>query len=186
MPRSMTHELHPTLAHVRAAFPDKKLSATDFRGCTTLVIEPADVHEIMHFLQNDHDCEYNLLSHVTAADYLDYPAPQPGRFGVTWMLRSHSHDRSLTVRAWLTPTLDTSGIEDDPGLVIASVTDIWAGAEWPEREVFDMFGIRFKGHPDMRRILLWRDYPGHPLRKDYPLRGRGERENAIELDRAAT
>jgi NADH-quinone oxidoreductase subunit C len=182
----MKTELHPTLDHVRAAFPGKTLSATEFRRCTSLIVEPQDVHEIMHFLRNDPACDYNLLSYITAADYLDYPAPQPARFGVTWILRSHAHDRTIRVQAWLNPTLDTTGIEEDPGLIIESVTDIWAGAEWPEREVFDMFGIRFTGHPDLRRILLWRDYPAHPLRKDYPLRGRGERENCIELDRTAT
>jgi hypothetical protein len=60
---------------------------------------------------------------------------------------------------------------------VDSVTDLWPGAEWTEREVFDMFGIRFRNHPDLRRILTWESYPAHPLRKDYPLRGRGEREN---------
>ena len=65
----------------------------------------------------------------------------------------------------------------DPGLEVDSACDIWPGAEWMEREVYDMFGIRFRNHPDLRRILLWEDYPGHPLRKDYPLRGRGEREH---------
>ena len=78
---------------------------------------------------------------------------------------------------FLDPALPTDGIVEDPKLVLDSVTDIWPGAEWPEREVFDMFGIRFRNHPDLRRILLWKDYPAHPLRKDYPLRGRGEREN---------
>ena len=182
----MDTDRHPTLELVRNAFPDRTLSAAAFRGQTSLVVEPGDLHEIMHFLRNDPSCDYDLLSQVTAADYLDYPAPQPGRFGVTWVLRSIAQDRSLLVRSWLNPTIDTSGIEEDPGLEIDSVTDIWAGAEWPEREVFDMFGIRFRGHPDLRRILLWREYPGHPLRKDYPLRGRGEREQAIELDRSAT
>ena len=186
MTGSMTTDPHPTLAIVRAAFPDYPFQAQIFRDCTTLIVEPANLHEVMHFLHQDPSCEYNLLADVTAADYLSYPAPQPGRFGVTWMLRSHSQDLLLLVRCWLTPSIDTSGIEEDPALVVDSVTDIWPGAEWREREVFDMFGIRFRGHPDLRRILLWKDYPGHPLRKDYPLRGRGERENYLELERNAT
>ena len=89
----------------------------------------------------------------------------------------------FVVKTFLDPSVDTSGIDFDPALEVDSVTDIWPGAEWPEREVYDMFGIRFKNHPDLRRILTWRDFPAHPLRKDYPLRGRGEREHYRTLDR---
>ncbi len=177
---------HPTLPVVREAFPDARLRATEFRGQTTLIVEPDDLHRIMRFLRDDPQCEYNFLSDVTAVDYLDYPAESIGRFAVVYLLLSHRHDRRLTVKVYLDPTMDTSGTADDPGLRVDSITDIWPGAEWPEREVFDMYGIRFNNHPDLRRILLWKDYPAHPLRKDYPLRGRGEREmyRVIERDDA--
>ncbi|MCA9297322.1 MAG: NADH-quinone oxidoreductase subunit C, partial [Phycisphaerales bacterium] len=122
-------------------------------------------------------------SDVAGIDYLGYPAEQPGRFALVYMLLSHEHNRRLTVKTYLNPSLDTSGIERDPALVVDSVTDIWPAAEWREREAFDMFGIQFRNHPDLRRILTWEDYPAHPLRKDYPLRGRGEREHFRVIDR---
>jgi NADH-quinone oxidoreductase subunit C len=174
---------HPSLPLVKAAFPDAKLLATEFRGQTTLVVPAARAHDVLRFLHDDPRCDCNFLSDVTAVDYLGYPAPQPGRFAVVWLLLSHAHDRRLTVKAFLDPTIDTGGIEPDPALELDSVTDIWPGAEWPEREVYDMFGIRFRNHPDLRRILMWKDYPAHPLRKDYPLRGRGERESYRVVER---
>ncbi len=100
-----------------------------------------------------------------------------GRFAIGYNLVAPSRDDRFFARVYLDPTLETTGTESDPGLWIESVTSLWPAAEWMEREVFDMFGIRFRNHPDLRRILLWEKYPGHPLRKDYPLRGRGEREH---------
>lgn len=167
---------HPTLARVKEAFGDVKFLASEFRGQTTLVAPREHAHRVLRFLRDDPDCDYSFLSDVTAVDYLGYPAKQPGRFAVVYLLVSYTHNRRLTVKVYLDPSLDTSGIERDPALEVDSVTDIWPGAEWREREVYDMFGIRFRNHPDLRRILLWKDYPAHPLRKDYPLRGRGERE----------
>ncbi|MEM9083445.1 MAG: NADH-quinone oxidoreductase subunit C [Planctomycetota bacterium] len=168
---------HPTLKRIKERFPGKRLRATEYRGDTTLIVEPADLHEVMLFLRDDAACDYNFLSDVMGFDYLNYPAEMPGRFAVTYNLLSHQHDRRLFVKTFVDPSLPTEGIEPDPALVIDSACDIWPGAEWTEREVFDMFGIRFRNHPDLRRILLWKDYPAHPLRKDYPLRGQGEREN---------
>ena len=176
---------HPDLPRVKAAFTDIRFQATEFRGMTTLIVPADRTHEVLRFLRDDADCSYEFLSDITAADYLDYVVKTPARFGVVWCLLSHTTGRRLTVKTWLDPTMDTEGIAEDPGLFVDSACDIWAGAEWMEREVFDMFGIRFRNHPDLRRILLWKDFPAHPLRKDYPLRGRGEREFYSVLDRDA-
>ena len=167
---------HPTLPLVKQRFSQVTFRAGEFRGQTTLVVPPVHLHELMRFLRDDPQCAYNFLSDVVGIDYLNYPQA-PGRFAVVYMLLSHALNRRLHVKVFLDPAVDTSGIEPDPALHLASVTDLWPGAEWPEREVFDMFGIRFDGHPDLRRILTWEAYPAHPLRKDYPLRGRGERES---------
>ena len=172
---------HPTLPLVKQRFPQVTFLAAEFRGQTTLVVPAAHLHGVLAFLRDDPACACNFLSDVLGVDYLNYPTPPatrpPGRFAVIYNLVSHTHDRRLFVKVMLDPSLPTTGIESDPALHLPTVTDLWPGAEWPEREVFDMLGIRFDGHPDLRRILLWESYPAHPLRKDYPLRGRGERES---------
>ena len=178
------HLDHPTLAAVKRAFPDSKLRATEFRGQTTLIVQPDDAHAIFRFLRDDPDCDYNFLSDVCGVDYLNYPSKMPGRFAVCYILKSYTHDRNLWVKVFVDPSIDTGGIEPDPTLEVDSVTDIWPGCEWREREVYDMFGIRFRNHPDLRRILMWKEFPAHPLRKDYPLRGQGERETYKRITRA--
>ena len=177
---------HPVFAILKQAFPDKKLRGAEFRGQSTLILEPADLHEVMAFLKDDERCAFNFLSDVTAVDYHDYPAETLGRFAVVYNLCSYARDDRLIVKTYLNPSIPTDGIEHDPALVVDSVTDLWPGAEWTEREVFDMFGIRFNNHPDLRRILTWGDFPAHPLRKDYPLRGRGEREAYRVVDRTSS
>ena len=174
---------HPTFALVKAAFPGKKLRATEFRGQSTLIVEPADLHAVMAFLKSDPRTAYDLLSDVGGIDYLNYPAKTPGRFSVFYNLISTTRNDRFFVKIFLNPSIPTDGIEHDPALHVPSVCDLWPGAEWNERETFDMFGIRFDGHPDLRRILTWEAYPAHPLRKDYPLRGRGEREAYKVIDR---
>lgn len=181
---------HPTLPLIKQKFPDRKLLAAEFRGQTTLVTQKQDLHEVLSFLRHDSQCAYDFLCDVTAVDYLNYPASDVeggtrGRFAVVYNIVSCRDNRRLIVKTYLDPTLDTHGVEDDPALHVPTVTDLWPGAEWMEREVFDMFGIHFDGHPDLRRILLWESYPAYPLRKDYPVIGRGEREDYRIIDRTS-
>ncbi|MBI1191139.1 MAG: NADH-quinone oxidoreductase subunit C [Tepidisphaera sp.] len=177
---------HPTFKAVKAAFPGRKFQGTEFRAQSTLIVQPQDLHEVMAFLKSDPACSYNFLSDVIGIDYHTYPAKMPGRFAVVYNLESYARGDRFFVKTYLDPTLPTDGTADDPALYLDSVTDLWPGAEWTEREVFDMFGIRFRNHPDLRRILLWEDYPAHPLRKDYPVRGRGERESYRIVDRTSS
>jgi NADH-quinone oxidoreductase subunit C len=128
--------------------------------------------EVMTVLRDDPRTRFEQLCDLTCVDYLNYPTAgdlpvdPAGRFGVTYALLSLTHNHRLWVKVFVS----------DPDPEVPSVFDIWNGADWPEREVFDLFGIRFAGHPDLRRILLPDDFTVHPLRKDYPLRGKGERE----------
>ena len=174
---------HPTLKLIKAAFPDVAFKASEFRGMTTLVVPREKLHEVARYLFDAPECDYDFLADVVGIDYLDYPVETPGRFAVSYPLASTRHNLRFVIKTFVDPSVDTSGIDFDPALELDSITDIWPAAEWPEREVYDMFGIRFKNHPDLRRILMWRDYPGHPLRKDYPLRGRSEREHYRTLNR---
>lgn len=180
---------HPTIERLKSKFSGKGLQATVFRGQTTVVTPKEISHDVMEFLRNDPESSYDFLSDVCGVDYLNYPEAQvgpKGRFAVVYNMVSTEHNRRLFVKIYLDPSLDTSGIEEDPDLVVDSVCDIWPGAEWNERETYDMYGIRFTNHPDLRRILTWEKFPAHPLRKDYPIHGRGERESYRVLDRDAS
>ena len=174
---------HPTIKIVKDGLSDLHLRVTEFRNNTTLIADPKDVHRLLRFLRDDPSCNFDLLCDVTAVDYLGYPTQTIGRFAVVWILVNTETTQRINVKTFINPSIDTSGIEEDPALLVDSCTDIWPGAEWREREVFDMFGIRFANHPDLRRILLWKDFPAHPLRKDYPLKGRNERTKLAIIDR---
>ncbi len=128
-------------------------AATDM---LTLVVKKARIVELLSFLRDA--CEYGFLSDVTATDELEYDAVT--RFRVVYHLFSQTKHCRIRVKVRVADQ-DT----------VPTAVKVWPGANWAEREVFDMFGIRFEGHPDLRRILMDERWEGHPLRKDYPLRG---------------
>jgi NADH-quinone oxidoreductase subunit C len=136
-------------------------------GETTVYVEPARVFEIVRWLHDDPSQRYDYLSDVTAVEFRDAERP----LEVVWHLRSIPYRRFLRLKAELP--------KGQP-LAVPSVWPIYKGADWLERECYDMFGVRFDGHPDLRRLLMWEGYrEGHPLRKDFPLRGRFSRAEQL-------
>jgi NADH-quinone oxidoreductase subunit C len=130
-----------------------------------LRIPPERLLEVARFARDDPRTKFEQLNDLAGVDYLNFPGAED-RFAVVYSLLSLTHNHRLWLKVFV----------NDPDPEVPSVTGIWRGAEWPEREVFDLFGIRFSGHPDLRRILCPEGITDHPLRKDYPLRGKGERE----------
>ena len=134
---------------------------------TIVVVARDRAHEVFAWLRDDPDQRYDYLVDLTAVEYRDRERP----LEVVYQLRSIPRNAFLRVKI----ELDASG-----PLEVDSVVDLWQGANWLEREVWDMFGVRFAGHPDLRRILMWETYDeGHPLRKDFPLRGRFSRAEQV-------
>jgi NADH-quinone oxidoreductase subunit C len=129
-------------------------------------VEPEHVVEVLRLLRNDERTSFEQLADLTCVDYLQFPDARD-RYGVIYSLLSHTHGHRLWLKCFV----------NDPEPEIPTVSHLWKGADWMEREIYDMFGIRFTGHPDLRRILTWEGFGSYPLRKDYPLTGRGEREN---------
>ena len=143
---------------LQTKFPDEVLEVVEFRGETTIVIKPGRLVDICTALRDDPETSFKYLSMVAGLDFL----PQSPRFGVVYNLYSHKNHNRITLKTMLA---------DDAAPVVDSVVPVWSTANWHEREVYDMMGIRFHGHPDLRRILMPHDWVGHPQRKDYPLRG---------------
>jgi NADH-quinone oxidoreductase subunit C len=136
-------------------------------GETVVYLDSPSVRDVIRWLHDDPTQQYDYLSDVTAVEYRDAEVP----IEVVWHLRSLPFRRFLRIKTEL---------RKGQPLEVDSVYEIYRGADWLERECFDMFGIRFKGHPDLRRILMWESYKeGFPLRKDFPLRGRFSRSEQL-------
>ena len=136
--------------------------ATSFRGQLRVVVPAESLESALRMVKDE--LGFDLLVDITCVDYLHYRGARD-RFGLVYLLANTSNNQRVTLRVML----------NEPNLTVPTAVPLWEGANWLEREVWDMFGIQFEGHPDLRRILLPDEFDSHPLRKDYPLQGQGER-----------
>jgi len=157
-------EGNQVVAKLRATFPDSIIEVKEFRGDITVTIKKEDLLAIMQFLRDDEELRFNYLVSISGVDYLKMEGVEM-RFALIYHLCSFKNSRRLAIKTFV----------PEDSLEIDSVYPLWKTADWQEREIYDLFGISFKGHPALKRIFLPQDFEGHPLRKDYPLEGRGER-----------
>ncbi len=157
MAEAVDTAVHPIAARLTGWDAGVVSAAETFRNELTITIPRAELLRVAGFLRHDSELQFDFLSDLTATDHL----PLEPRFAVVYHLLSIPRRHTLRLRTW------TEGANP----VVPSVTSIWPTANWHEREVFDLFGIRFEGHPDLTRLLLPVDWEGHPLRKDYPTGG---------------
>ena len=161
--------MHPLLQRIQQTFSVGVTGLAEWRGDVAVTVSRDKLHEVAQFLRNDPGMDFDYIVHVSSVDWPDDEA----RFEVVWEIYS--------IRKRHRIRLKTRVSESD--CVVDSLTDLWKGADFMEREVFDMMGIRFRNHPDLRRILMPDDYTeGYPLRKDFPLRGKGWRDTFDFLD----
>ena len=159
------------LARLRERFGADSCTASPFRDNHRVIVPAGRVFEILQFLKQD--AGFDMLVDVTAVDYLYYPNAKD-RFAVVYALLNTATGERVYVKTYL----------NEPDLTVPSAFPLWKGADWMEREVYDMFGIVFDGHPDLRRILMPEEFTSFPLRKDYPMHGKGERHNFPVITRA--
>ena len=145
---------YPVAAALAASYSDAIVDGHDQHGDLTLIIDPASIVNVCRFLRDQQ--QFNRLSGITAVDWW----PADPRFEVVYLLHSLPNNQRLRLKCRV-------GENDE----IESVTGVWRAANWYERETFDLFGVRFRNHPDLRRIMMPIDWEGHPLRKDYPVHG---------------
>jgi len=150
-------EEHPIVQNLRAWDGGAVAEVSQFRGELTIVLPPEHLRRTAEYLQAEPGLQFDLLSDISAVDRF----PIEPRFEVNYHLVSIPLRQILRLRVWI------SG--QDP--VLDTLIPVWPTANWHEREIYDLFGIRFEGHPDLHRILMPDDWEGHPLRKDYPVEG---------------
>ena len=165
--------MNPSVDALRATFGNAIGRAVESCGDTMVYVARDRLLDVMRWLRDTPGQGYHYLVDITAVEYRDRERP----LEAVYFLRSLDRRADLRIKVELDPRGD---------LTVDSVVPLWRGADWLEREVFDMFGITFRGHPDLRRILMWETYAeGYPLRKDFPLRGRFSRAEQVRQALAA-
>ncbi len=159
------------VTRLRSKFGEDSIGTSQFRDNFRFIVGPQQLFAVLGYLKND--CGFDMLFELTAADYLRYPDARD-RYGVIYGLLNTVSGQRIFVKTFV----------NDPQPTLPSAFPLWKGADWLEREVYDMYGVVFEGHPDLRRILMPEDSTCFPLRKDYPLRGKGERHNLPVITRA--
>jgi len=151
-------ELSLSLKKLKEKFSDSIIETHSFRGDDTAIVKKEDILKINKFLRDDEELLYNFMIDLTAVDYLG----REPRFEVVYHLYSLKYNRRLRIKARV-PESDCT---------IDSCVSVWIAADWFEREAYDLYGVVFTGHPNLKRILTYQGFEGHPLRKDYPVKGR--------------
>lgn len=149
------------LQRVQEKFSPEVIDTHAFRGDETAIIRPSALRSVAQFLKETPELDFNFLMDLTAVDYLNFAGGQikkEPRFEVVYHFYSVKRNHRIRLKV----PVDPKNPEID------SLSDLWPSANWYEREVWDMFGIRFRGHPNLKRILMYDEFQGHPLRKDYP------------------
>ena len=165
----MSVDLEPVIDSLKNKFPQDILDIKEYRGETTLFVSKEQIFKICAYLKDE--LNFTFLADLTAVDYLEVKSP---RYEVVYHIHRFGPECEENIRIRVKAELS----EDD--IKIDSVTPIWSGADWLEREVYDMFGIVFTGHPDLRRILMPEDYGPFPLRKDFDVRNREPSKRSFE------
>jgi NADH-quinone oxidoreductase subunit C len=168
---ALRQRFEETVGRLRQRFEESVFTTSEFRDNFRIHVEPAHVHSVLEHLA--HGLKFDMLVELGGADYLHFPGAKD-RYGVWYCLLNMESGERVIVKTFT----------NDPDPKLPSVYSIWRGADWMEREVYDMYGVEFTGHPDLRRILMPDEFTSFPLRKDYPMRGRGERHNFQTITRA--
>ena len=151
------------LQRLRDRFAGAVVETHDHRGDHTAVVDRAGLVDVLRWCRDEPELRFDVLMDLTAVDYLKYPGREDGpRFEVVYHLFSVGHNHRLRIKVRV----------DEDDAQVPTAVDLWPIANWLEREVWDMFGVRFAGHPDPRRLLMYEEFVGHPLRKDYPINRR--------------